>query len=136
MIQEVVGTEIGKYFFPAYAGVAFSNNEFRWSPRIKREDGLVRLVPGLGTRAVDRLSDDYPVLVSPGQPGLRVNITAEEISRYSPRKVDVINLETNSFETVEISQLFEGCRIRLPGFKSGYVDSEGLSYSASNRTRC
>jgi len=55
MIQEVVGNRIGKYYLPSYAGVAFSNNEFRWSPRIKREDGLIRLVPGLGTRAVDRL---------------------------------------------------------------------------------
>ncbi len=48
LIQEVVGTHIGDYFLPAFAGVAFSHNEFRWSPRIKREDGLVRLVPGLG----------------------------------------------------------------------------------------
>ncbi|HOQ49816.1 MAG TPA: PEP/pyruvate-binding domain-containing protein, partial [Candidatus Kapabacteria bacterium] len=38
MIQEVVGKRVGKYFFPAFAGVAFSNNEFRWSPRIRRED--------------------------------------------------------------------------------------------------
>ncbi|OGC91493.1 MAG: hypothetical protein A2W25_00515 [candidate division Zixibacteria bacterium RBG_16_53_22] len=105
MIQEVVGTRVGKYYLPAYAGVAFSKNEFRWSPRIKREDGLVRLVPGLGTRAVDRLSDDYPVLVSPGQPGLRVNITPEEVSRYSPHKIDVINLDTNSFETTNVMEL-------------------------------
>jgi pyruvate,water dikinase len=56
-----VGTRFGKYFLPAFAGVAFSHNEFRWSPRIKREDGLVRLVPGLGTRAVDRLGDDFPI---------------------------------------------------------------------------
>ena len=48
MIQEVVGTQVGRYFLPAFAGVAFSNNEFRWSPRIQREDGLVRLVPGPG----------------------------------------------------------------------------------------
>ena len=50
MIQEVVGKKVGKYFLPAFSGVAFSNNDFRWSPRIKREDGLVRMVPGLGTR--------------------------------------------------------------------------------------
>jgi len=70
---------------PAYSGVAFSNNEFRWSPRIKRDDGLVRLVPGLGTRAVDRLGDDYPVLIAPGQPGLRANVSPDEIVRYSPQ---------------------------------------------------
>jgi pyruvate, water dikinase len=91
MIQEVVGTQVGKYYMPAWSGVAFSHNEFRWSPRIRREDGLIRLVPGLGTRAVDRVGDDYPVLIAPGQPALRVNITPDETVRYSPKKIDVIN---------------------------------------------
>ena len=115
MIQEVVGTRVGRYFLPAFAGVAFSHNEFRWSPRIRREDGLLRLVPGLGTRAVDRLADDYPVLVAPGQPGLRVNATPDEVFRYSPRKIDVINLETNSFETVDRHTLLREVGDELPG---------------------
>ena len=107
MIQEVIGTRIGNYFLPSFSGVAFSRNEFRWSPRIKREDGLVRLVPGLGTRAVDRVSDDYPILIAPAQPGLRANITTDETVYYSPRYVDVINLETNTFETVEVKELLK-----------------------------
>ena len=106
MIQEVVGRRVGKYYLPAFAGVALSNNEFRWSARIQREDGLVRMVPGLGTRAVDRLSDDYPVLLAPGQPGLRVNVTADEVVRYSPKRMDVINLETNTIESVDVEELF------------------------------
>jgi len=114
MIQEVVGTRAGRYFFPTLAGVAFSRNDFRWSARIKREDGLLRIVPGLGTRAVDRLGDDYPVLVSPGLPGLRVNVTPEEIIRYSPRKIDVINMESRRFETVDIRELFEHCSGSYP----------------------
>ncbi len=102
MIQEVVGRKIGPYFLPFYGGVALSNNEFRWSPRIKRSDGLIRIVPGMGTRAVDRVGDDFPILVSPGQPGLRVNTALEEIKRYSPSKIDVINLENNTFETIDV----------------------------------
>lgn len=109
LIQEVVGQKVGKYYIPAFAGVAFSNNEFRWSSRIKPENGLIRMVAGLGTRAVDRLSDDYPILISPGQPGLKVNVTTDEIVKYSPRKIDVINLETNTFETIEIQDLFREC---------------------------
>jgi len=107
IVQEVVGKKVGKYYMPAFAGVAFSHNEFRWSPRIKREDGLLRLVPGLGTRAVDRIGDDYPILVAPGIPGLRVNITTEEIIKYSPKKVDVINLESGSFHTIDIEELLK-----------------------------
>jgi pyruvate, water dikinase len=105
IVQEVVGSRVGDYFFPSFAGVAFSSNEFRWSPRIRREDGVVRLVPGLGTRAVDRVSDDFPILASPGQPNLRVNLTADEVLRYSPRYIDVINLRDNTFETVEVAWL-------------------------------
>lgn len=105
LIQEVVGTRVGHWFLPAFSGVAFSRNEFRWSARIRREDGLVRIVPGLGTRAVDRLKDDYPVLLAPGQPGLRVNVTPEEVLRYAPRKADVINLKTGAFEAVPVDEL-------------------------------
>ncbi len=115
IIQEVVGQRIGKYFLPAFAGVAFSRNEYRWSPRIKREDGLLRLVPGLGTRAVDRLSDDYPVLISPGQPHLRVNIEPEEIARYSPHMIDVINMETNAFETINFTDFLKEVGTSIPG---------------------
>ncbi|KAA3636945.1 MAG: pyruvate, phosphate dikinase, partial [Calditrichaeota bacterium] len=117
MIQEVVGKQVGDYFFPAFAGVAFSQNEFRWSPRIHRKDGLVRMVPGLGTRAVDRLSNDYPIMFAPGQPDLRVNISIEDTLRYSPKYIDVINLKKNSFETIEIDQLFKKFGYDMPYLK-------------------
>ena len=117
MIQEVVGTKVDKYLFPAFGGVAFSSNEFRWSPRIKRKDGLIRLVPGMGTRAVDRLSNDFPILISPGQPGLRVNTTINETIRYAPKYMDVINLETNTFETIEIEKIVKNHGDVIPRFK-------------------
>lgn len=114
LIQEVVGTRVGGYFFPAFAGVAFSNNEFRWSPRIKREDGLIRLVPGLGTRAVDRVAEDYPILVAPGQPRLRVNVTPEEVVRYSPQKMDVINMEERALESVDVRDVLRSAGSSYP----------------------
>jgi predicted nucleotidyltransferase len=107
LIQEVVGTRVGRWWLPAFAGVAFSLNEFRWSPRIRREDGLIRLVPGLGTRAVDRVGDDFPVLAVPGQKGLRAHVSLLETLRYSPRRADVINLETARFESVDLIALLK-----------------------------
>jgi len=117
LIQQVVGTRVGRYFLPAFAGVAFSNNEFRWSPRIRREDGIVRMVPGLGTRAVDRVGDDYPVLLVPGQAGLRANVALDEIVRYAPRKVDVINLETSTLETRDLRELLQEVGSEYPAFE-------------------
>ncbi|MDX9868048.1 MAG: PEP/pyruvate-binding domain-containing protein [Kiritimatiellia bacterium] len=117
LIQEVVGMRVGPYVMPAYAGVAFSSNEFRWSPRLRREDGLVRLVPGLGTRAVDRVSNDYPVLLSPGQPGLRVNVSPDEIRHYAPAMTDVINVESRAFETVPYGRLLREWGNAIPNLR-------------------
>ncbi len=114
MIQEVVGTRVGPYFFPLYAGVAFSNNELRWSPRIKREDGLLRMVMGLGTRAVDRIGDDYPILISPGQPNLPVNQLAVDLVKYSPQMMDVLDVENNCFLTLPIVQVIKEYGNQIP----------------------
>lgn len=93
MIQEVVGRKIGTYYMPMFGGVAFSTNMLRWSSRIKREDGLVRLVMGLGTRAVDRVNDDYPIMFAPGQPSLKINQVPADVFHYSPKYIDLIHNE-------------------------------------------
>jgi len=114
LIQRVVGKRIGRFFFPSFAGVAFCNNEFRWSPRIRREDGVLRMVAGLGTRAVDRVGNDYPVLVSPGQPTIRVNIMPEEMMHYAQKFIDIINLETGRFETHPIEDIIRESGTEFP----------------------
>lgn len=126
LIQEVVGTRVGNFWFPLFAGVAFSYNEFRWSPRINREDGMVRMVMGLGTRAVDRLTDDYPILASPGKPGLRVNITRNDILRYSQKTMDVINLETGRFESISLGEIVKNYGDSIRGIEDIIsIDQDG-----------
>lgn len=115
LVQEVVGTRVGPYFFPLCAGVAFSSNELRWSPRIRREDGLLRMVMGLGTRAVDRIGEDFPILISPGQPNLAVNQSPEDLRRYAPQMMDVLDLEKNQFVTLPVSQVLRECGQEIPG---------------------
>jgi len=99
MIQPVVGRRRGRYYFPAYAGVAFSRNDYRWNGRIRREDGLVRLVLGLGTHAVDRVGDSVR-MVALKAPTMRPEGTAEEIIRASQKQVDVVDLEGGGFVTI------------------------------------
>jgi hypothetical protein len=103
LIQEVVGTGYKDYFFPALAGVGFSRNPFRWSQKIKPEDGFLRLVWGLGTRAVDRVAEDYPRMIALSHPMLRPETSRNEIKRYSQRFVDVIDLTDNSNKTTYVS---------------------------------
>jgi len=114
MIQRVVGKEMNGLFLPAFGGVAFSRCEMRWSPRIQRTDGMARLVVGLGTRAVDRTVDDYPVLVALEQPQLRASQQPDEIYRYSQSHVDLIDLETHQFETLPLDGLMERVGRRIP----------------------
>ncbi len=114
LIQEVVGQRVGKYFLPAYAGVAFSHNLLRWSPRVERQDGLVRMVMGLGTRAVDRVTDDYPILFSPGKPEFQINQTPADARYYSPKHVDLINLETGHFQTVDVQPFLREAGAQMP----------------------
>jgi hypothetical protein len=105
MIQEVVGTRVGQYFLPAYSGVARSRNDLHWLPDVAREDGAVRMIPGLGTRAADRMSEEYPVLVVPGRPSIQANRATEDGVRHAPKRLDVVNLETNRLQTIELSEL-------------------------------
>lgn len=133
LIQRVVGTRVGKYFFPAVAGVAFGNNEFRWSPRVRREDGILRVVTGLGTRAVDRVGNDYPALVSPGQPSIRVNVTPDEILRYAQKFIDVINLETRRFETHPIDEILREAGPDFPWWDRIFSIAENGSVRKANQ---
>lgn len=100
LIQKVHGDRYGGFFFPLIAGVGFSRNPYRWSPRIRSEDGFLRMVLGLGTRAVERVANDYPRMVALSHPTLRPEVTPDQIKRYSQRFVDVIDLNANQFRTM------------------------------------
>jgi hypothetical protein len=107
LIQVVQGEQFERYFLPHAAGIAFSRNIYRWSPDIRREDGFVRLVWGLGTRAVGRVGDDYPRLVALSHPSLQPDSSTEAIRRYSQHYVDLIDLEDNVFKTLPIHEVLK-----------------------------
>jgi hypothetical protein len=114
LIQKVVGRRFGPYFAPLFAGVAFSRNDYRWSPRIKKSDGLMRIVAGLGTRAVDRVGSDFPRMVALGMPTLRHESSPQEVMRHAQRSVDVINLSKNRMESIPFNQVWAHAA-ELPG---------------------
>jgi len=105
VVQKVVGQRFGDYFFPFAAGVMFSRNVYAWNPKIKKEEGLVRLVFGLGTRAVDRVGSDYPRMIPLSHPQMRPEVTAPQIKKYSQKQVDVLNLRKGIMETVDFRTL-------------------------------
>lgn len=107
LIQEAIGDRNGRYYFPTLAGVGFSQNPFRWNSKIRREDGFLRLVWGFGTRAVERVSNDYPRMIALSHPQLRPETTAGAVRQYAQWFIDVIDLEDNSFKTLPVLDMLD-----------------------------
>jgi len=123
LIQVVEGETFGRYYFPDIAGVAFSRNLYRWAPQIRREDGFVRMVWGLGTRAVDRVGNDYPRLVALSHPLLRPSNDPSSMRRYSQQYIDLIDLKDNETKTLPIHEVLT---TRYPALRYlAQLDEEG-----------
>ena len=91
LIQNMIGQHYPQnLFYPLIGGVAFSLNFYPWSDRLHSEDGVARLVVGVGTRAVGR---EYARVFSPKLPGLRPEGSDERaIIQYSQETVDVLDM--------------------------------------------
>jgi len=131
LIQVVEGNQFGDYYLPDLSGVAFSHNQYRWSPQIRAEDGFIRMVWGLGTRAVDRVGNDYPRLVALSHPTLRPSNTVKSIRRYSQQYVDLIDLKDNQMKTLPIGEALTGDYPPLRYLAQ--VDQEGYFRSIRSR---
>jgi len=118
LIQKVQGKQHGRYFMPYVAGVGFSYNPFIWNKKLRAEEGFLRIVCGLGTRAVDRVDKDYPRMVGLSHPELRPVKSAADIIKYSQRFMDVIDLEENVMKTIPITEILSS-------------DFEGIQYIAA-----
>lgn len=105
LLQEVQGEHHRKYYFPALAGVAYSYSPIVWNTRLKREEGFMRLVLGLGTRAVDRIAGDYPRMVNLSHPQLRPEVMPEAIRYYAQHFMDALDLEQNLLTTVPVESV-------------------------------
>jgi hypothetical protein len=127
LIQTVQGARYKNLYFPTVAGVGFSRNPFRWSRMIETQAGLLRMVCGLGTRAVDRVGNDYPRMVALSHPRLRPEADVRDIRKYSQRLVDVIDLGGNSFKTLPVSAVlsagFPGLRLLASVDKDDYLQA-------------
>ncbi len=99
LVQRVSGAIYGPLFYPQLAGVSYSFNPYAWHPSIDPEAGMMRLVFGLGTRAVDRSDDDYTRVVALNAPEKRPEDSLDRIRHYTQRRVDVLNLKENHFES-------------------------------------
>jgi len=105
LVQRVSGSHHKRYFFPDAAGVGFSHNTYVWNEKLSPDAGMLRIVFGLGTRAVNRVEGDYPRMAALDNPGIRPYSTRDDFKRFSQRKVDLINIEKNSLSSLNFLDL-------------------------------
>ena len=111
LVQRVSGAFYNTIYLPHLAGVGYSYNPFVWNEGIDPHAGVLRLVFGLGTRAVDRHDDDYTRVVALNAPLKRPELTVDEMHRYSQHVVDIIDIKGNR----QKSAAFEDVVKAMPG---------------------
>ena len=105
LVQRVSGSYYGPYFMPCTAGVGYSYSAYKWMPDMDPSAGMLRLVMGLGTKAVDRTEHDYPRLVNLDRPEVTMLVKPAEKHRFSQHRIDVIHMAENRLEEVSLEQL-------------------------------
>ncbi|GAB2671883.1 PEP/pyruvate-binding domain-containing protein [Paenibacillus thermoaerophilus] len=96
LVQRVSGDHYRELFFPHLAGIGNSSNLYVWDRQMDMDAGMLRLVFGLGTRAVDRTVGDYVRIVSLDHPSRLPPMMAEDFRKYSQHDVDVLSLRDNA----------------------------------------
>ena len=107
LVQRVSGSHWGDYFFPAAAGVGYSYSAYKWSKDMDQSAGMLRLVAGLGTRAVDRTENDYPRLVNLDRPAVSMQTNVADKHRFSQKNMDVLDTKENRLLTKSTDSLME-----------------------------
>ena len=105
LVQRVSGAHRSTYFFPDLAGVGLSYNTFVWQKGMDPKAGMLRIVFGLGTRAVNRVENDYPRIVALDAPLMKPYTRQEDMKRFSQNEVDLLNLQENDFQTIPAADL-------------------------------
>ncbi len=108
LIQRVSGVNYGSLFFPQAAGVGFSFNPYVWDEQVDPEAGMLRLVFGLGTRAVNRADDDYTRIVALNIPQKKPTADLEG-NGHTQRKVDALDMQRSSFESFSFEDIAGQC---------------------------
>lgn len=105
LIQPVAGQVYGHFYFPVASGMGCSYNPYKWMEYLNPEAGMLRMVSGLGTRAVERTPGDYPRLICLDRAQASLRTTMAERHKFSQRQVDVLDLESKKLCTKPLEQI-------------------------------
>jgi hypothetical protein len=105
LVQRVSGDQYDENFFPHIAGVGNSSNLYVWDGSVDMDSGMLRLVFGLGTRAVDRTVGDYARIVCLDNPLRIPPMNFEDQKKFSQHNVDALSLKENALVTRNLEEI-------------------------------
>jgi pyruvate, water dikinase len=127
LVQRVSGDYYGDNFFPHIAGVGNSNNLYVWDKRMDMDAGMLRLVFGLGTRAVDRTDGDYVKIIGLDDPMRIPMVNYDDMKKFSQHYVDVLSIKENAITSLSLEEIIaEDIKVKRELFAS--VDSATVDW--------
>ena len=100
LVQRVSGSRYKDFYMPCAAGVGYSVSPYRFSPEHPSE-GMLRLVMGLGTAAVDRRTGSYPRMVMMEDPTKVTLTSSSDKHQFSQRLVDAVSFASGEVEGLD-----------------------------------
>ena len=105
LIQRVSGSYYGPYYMPCAAGVGYSYSPYKFLADIEPKAGMLRLVMGLGTSAVDRTMGSNSRLVSLDMPEATSSVTVAEKHQFSQRAVEAMDVSEHALKRLELRDI-------------------------------
>ena len=105
LIQRVSGSYYGSYYMPCAAGVGYSYSPYRIMKDTDPTVGMLRLVMGLGTSAVDRTEGSYPRVVNLDMPEKSSYSSSADKHKFSQGKAEVINMTDRQLEKLAYEKM-------------------------------
>lgn len=116
LVQRVSGSRYESFYMPAAAGVGYSISPYRFSADHPSE-GMLRLVMGLGTAAVDRRTGSYPRMVMLEDPSRNLLTSASDRHQFSQRLIDAVMFSSGEVEGLDPDTV----RKEIPGYLTGLL---------------
>ena len=130
LVQRVSGSRHEGFFMPVAAGVGYSISPYRMGVE-HPEEGMLRLVAGLGTAAVDRRTGSYPRMVSLDAPTKMVLTSSADRHQFSQRLIDAVCDGPEPVQSFQAEQV----RKALPAYQAGLLYSHDWDAEREARER-
>lgn len=131
LVQKVEGQKYSDFYMPVAAGMGCSYNPYKWMENMNPDAGMLRLVMGLGTRAVQRTPGDYPRLIGLDRAQANLRTTVADRHKFSQRVVDVLDYRTHSLGMRKLGEIID----ELPRWQKKFVLSHDTEAESMLRQR-